>query len=74
MEETTTSDKGGRLGAILGVYLAGLLLGGLYVGMVAPVRTVVQAQLGLDDNTGIWMINIHTLFSAAFIPPVKSAT
>ena len=55
---------------ILILYCLGLLVGGLYVGMVAPVRTVVQAQLGLDDNTGIWMINIYTLFYAALIPVI----
>ncbi|MDO5117602.1 MAG: MFS transporter [Eggerthellaceae bacterium] len=66
-------DKGGsqkRLGAILAIYLVGLLVGGLYVGMVAPVRTVVQASFGLDDATGIWMINIYTLFYAALIPVI----
>ena len=59
-----------RYGAILTVYLLGLLLGGLYVGMVAPVRTVVQAHFGIDDSTGIWMINIYTLFYAALIPVI----
>ena len=49
-------------------YLAGLLVGGLYVGMVSPVRTVIQADFGIDSTTGIWMINIYTLFYAALIP------
>ena len=53
---------------ILAIYLAGLLIGGLYVGMVSPVRTVVQADFGIDDTVGIWMINIYTLFYAALIP------
>ena len=57
-------------GRILIVYCLGLLVGGLYVGMVAPVRTVVQAQFGLNDSTGIWMINIYTLFYAALIPVI----
>ena len=56
--------------AIFAVYLLGLLLGGLYVGMVAPVRLVIQEQFGLNDATGIWMINIYTLFYAACIPVV----
>lgn len=60
----------GSLKAIFAVYLLGLLLGGLYVGMVAPVRLVIQSQFGLDDASGIWMINIYTLFYAAFIPVV----
>lgn len=59
-----------HLGAILGVYLMGLLIGGLYVGMVAPVRTVIQVDFGLSDAEGIWMINIYTLFYAALIPVI----
>lgn len=54
--------------SILTIYCLGLLIGGLYVGMVAPARTVIQAHYGLDDQTGIWMINIYTLFYAALIP------
>ena len=53
---------------ILIIYCLGLLIGGLFVGMVAPVRTVIQTDFGLDDSTGIWMINIYTLFYAALIP------
>lgn len=59
-----------RYGAILAVYLLGLLVGGLYIGMVIPARTVVQASLGIDSATGIWMINIYTLFYAALIPTI----
>ena len=61
--------KSPNLGAILAIYLFGLLVGGLYVGMVSPVRTVVQATFGLNDEVGIWMINIYTLFygSSAFL-------
>ncbi len=55
---------------ILAVYLTGLLVGGLYIGMVIPARTVVQANLGIDSSTGIWMINIYTLFYAALIPTI----
>ena len=62
------AEKEGKLGAVLATYLAGLLIGGLYVGMVSPVRTVVQAHFGIDGSTGIWMINIYTLFYAALIP------
>lgn len=63
-------QKSPNLGAILAIYLLGLLVGGLYVGMVSPVRTVVQATFGLDDEVGIWMINIYTLFYAALIPVI----
>ncbi|MBQ9954296.1 MAG: MFS transporter [Eggerthellaceae bacterium] len=59
-----------RTGAILAIYLLGLLLGGLYVGMVAPVRTVIQEYFAIDSATGIWMINIYSLFYAALIPVI----
>lgn len=62
----------GHFGAILAIYLLGLLIGGLYVGLVAPIRTVVQAGFGIDDSSGIWMINIYTLFYAALIPVIGS--
>ena len=57
-----------NLGMVLAVYLVGLLIGGLYVGMVSPARTVIQADFGIDGTLGIWMINIYTLFYAALIP------
>ena len=57
-----------NLGVVLAVYLVGLLIGGLYVGMVSPARTVIQADFGIDGTLGIWMINIYTLFYAALIP------
>lgn len=57
-----------RFGRIAAVYLLGLLVGGLYVGLVAPVRTVIQAGFGIGDAHGIWVINIYTLFYAALIP------
>ena len=56
------------LGLMLAIYLTGLLIGGLYVGMVSPARTVIQADFGIDGTLGIWMINIYTLFYAALIP------
>ena len=63
-----TAQKTERLGAILTIYLVGLLIGGLYVGMISPARTVIQADFGIDGALGIWMINIYTLFYAALIP------
>lgn len=59
-----------RYGMIFAVYLVGLLLGGLYIGMVIPARTVVQLGYGIDSATGIWMINVYTLFYAALIPTI----
>ena len=43
-------------GLQMAVYLLGLAIGGLYVGMVSPVRTVIQQDFGIDSETGIWMI------------------
>ncbi len=63
-----TKEKKSGYGAILVIYCLGLLIGGLFVGMVAPVRTVIQESFAIDDSTGIWMINIYTLFYAALIP------
>ena len=63
-----SAGENGKYGLILAIYLIGLLIGGLYVGMVSPVRTVVQADFGIDSTLGIWMINIYTLFYAALIP------
>ncbi len=68
LEHRPESGQGARLGLVLAIYLTGLLIGGLYVGMVSPARTVIQAHFGIDDTTGIWMINIYTLFYAALIP------
>ena len=66
--ETKGAGTGKRLGLILAIYLIGLLIGGLYVGMISPARTVIQADFGIDGSLGIWMINIYTLFYAALIP------
>ena len=60
----------GKLGLILATYLVGLLIGGLYVGMISPARTVIQADFGIDGTMGIWMINIYSLFYAALIPVI----
>jgi len=66
----SNAGKGERYGLILAVYLAGLLIGGMYVGMVSPVRTVVQTDFDINGTAGIWMINIYTLFYAALIPVI----
>lgn len=64
------SSAAPKLGVVFAIYLLGLTLGGLYVGMVSPVRLVIQEEFGLGDTTGIWMINIYTLFYASCIPVV----
>lgn len=62
------ADGRRRVGLIITIYLLGLLIGGLYVGIISPIRTVIQQGMGLNDTSGIWMINIYTLFYAATIP------
>ncbi|MCF0123522.1 MAG: MFS transporter [Ruminiclostridium sp.] len=62
-----------RFYAIMAIYLLGLVVGGLYVGMVAPVRTVIQADFGIGNEMGIWIITIYALFYAAFIPIIAKA-
>ena len=67
---TEATPQKPRYGIILAIYLVGLLVGGLYIGMVIPARTVVQGSFGIDSTVGIWMINIYTLFYAALIPTI----
>ena len=70
MIEENTRGAAAKTGPVFAIYLMGLLIGGLYIGMVAPVRLVIQDQFGLCDTVGIWMINIYTLFYAACIPVI----
>ncbi len=55
-------------GLIMAVYLLGIFMGAIDTGIVSPVRTIIQSSLGVDGNTGIWMITIYTLAYAASIP------
>lgn len=50
------------------LYLLGLFIGAIGMGSITPVRTIIQNSLGVDDQLGIWMITIYTLFYAAIIP------
>lgn len=50
------------------IYLAGIFMGAIDTGIVTPARTVIQSNLGVNDQTGIWMITIYTLAYAASIP------
>ncbi len=73
--DVASSDPAGppsasRFGLVMAVYLLGLVVGGLYVGMVAPVRTVIQADFGIGNAEGIWIITIYALFYASFIPVI----
>lgn len=48
--------------------MLGLFIGALDTGIVTPARTVIQADLGVDDQSGVWLITIYTLAYAAAIP------
>lgn len=63
-----TKEKKLNFGLILTVYLLGIFMGAVDTGIVTPARTVIQDSLGVDANTGIWMITIYTLAYAASIP------
>lgn len=63
-----TENKKLNFGLIMAVYLLGIFMGALDTGIVTPARTVIQESLGVDANTGIWMITIYTLAYAASIP------
>jgi EmrB/QacA subfamily drug resistance transporter len=63
-----SKDKKERLGLIMALYLLGLFIGALSTGIITPARTIIQGSLGVDDQTGIWMITIFTLSYAAIIP------
>jgi len=53
---------------IMGLYLLGIFIGAIDTGIVTPGRTVIQRDLGVTDQAGIWMITIYTLAYAAAIP------
>ena len=61
-------EKKTHYGLIMAVYLLGIFMGALDTGIVTPARTVIQNNLGVDDNLGVWMITIYTLAYAASIP------
>jgi EmrB/QacA subfamily drug resistance transporter len=67
-ETVTTSKAPRRVGVLLAVYLFGIFMGALDTGIVTPARTIIQNDLGVDDQTGIWMLTIYTLAYAASIP------
>jgi len=67
-QTVTTSKAPRRVGVLLAVYLFGIFMGALDTGIVTPARTIIQNDLGVDDQTGIWMLTIYTLAYAASIP------
>lgn len=50
------------------IYLAGIFMGAIDTGIVTPARTVIQSNLDVNEQTGIWMITIYTLAYATSIP------
>ena len=57
-----------NFGLIMAVYLLGIFMGAIDTGIVTPARTIIQNDLMVNANTGIWMITIYTLAYAASIP------
>ena len=56
---------------VLALYLAGIGMGALDMGIVNPARTVIQNGLGVDDKVGVWVFTIYTLAYAAAIPVIE---
>lgn len=59
-----------RWGLILALYLAGIFMGALDMGIVNPARTVIQNSLGVNDQAGVWVFTIYTLAYAIAIPVI----
>ena len=55
---------------VLVLYLAGIGMGALDMGIVNPARTVIQNGLGVDDKVGVWVFTIYTLAYAVAIPVI----
>jgi EmrB/QacA subfamily drug resistance transporter len=53
---------------IMIIYLFGVFMGAIDTGIVTPARTIIQNNLGVGEQVGIWMITIYTLAYAASIP------
>ncbi|MEG2973604.1 MAG: MFS transporter [Clostridium sp.] len=62
------SNKGSKLVLVMLVYLAGIFMGAIDTGILTPARVIIQSDLSVDAQTGIWMITIYTLAYAASIP------
>ena len=53
---------------IMILYLTGIFMGAIDTGIVTPARTIIQSSLGIEAQSGIWMITIYTLAYAASVP------
>lgn len=50
------------------VYMLGIFMGALDMGIVNPARTVIQNTMGVVDSLGVWLVTIYTLAYAVSIP------
>ncbi len=66
-DSTTRGQSKGYIVVAI-IYLLGLCMGALDMGIVNPARTVIQNTLGVDDSLGVWILTIYTLAYAASIP------
>ncbi len=65
---TKQTTKKSNFVLIMILYLAGIFMGAIDTGIVTPARTIIQNELGVSAQTGIWMITIYTLAYAASVP------
>lgn len=61
-------SKNPSLVLVMIIYLFGVFMGAIDTGIVTPARTIIQNNLGVNEQVGIWMITIYTLAYAASIP------
>ncbi len=61
-------SKKPNLALIMIIYLFGVFMGAIDTGIVTPARTIIQNNLNVSEQVGIWMITIYTLAYAASIP------
>lgn len=64
----TARSQGKGYALVAVVYLLGLCMGALDMGIVNPARTVIQNTLSVDDSLSVWIITIYTLAYAVSIP------
>lgn len=65
---SASRGRGKGFALVAAVYLLGLFIGALDTGIVTPARTVIQSDLGIGEQMGVWIITIYTLAYAAAIP------
>ena len=68
--DATSTTRGQSKGYVVVaiIYLLGLCMGALDMGIVNPARTVIQNTLSVDNSLGVWILTIYTLAYAASIP------